>query len=392
VSFLREAGSVLDTLFEVPALSRTSILANSLAQLDTSSFGARLHLPREIFAERTMLWRDGAHTAKATVAPSSQWLLAEGNAGAFETFVLLVNPHAFPVTADVSFLTDAGDVVRKSYAIDPQQRLTILTNLLPELASRSFATTVQATAPIVVERTMYFRNGNPAWQGGHASSAVPAASTRWFLAEGRTGRWFETFILIGNPNQIAVTATLQYMTPVGIARTEKRVLAPTSRTTIVVNQLPGLEDTDVACAITASAPIVVERSMYWPGTPGSWHSAHNSSGLTELSTKWVLAEGEVGGPQAAATFVLLANPGGRAATVDLTVLRAPGLAMKTLTRTVGPGARVTVSSDDFGLASGERFGIVVTATEPIAVERSIYWSREGQLWSSGTNETGMKVP
>ena len=41
-----------------------------------------------------------------------------------------------------------------------------------------------------------------------------------------------------------------------------------------------------------------------------------------------------------------------------------------------------------GLGSGERFGVVVESTQPIAVERSLYWNYQGALWSSGTNETG----
>jgi Fibronectin type III domain len=396
VSFLIEGAAPVTRTYAVRGQSRTSVYASEVPEIGLSAFGAVVAAPAGVVSERTMSWKaggaGGAHTAKSLQAPATQWFLAEGNAGFFETFVLLANPNPSSVTANVSFLTDTGKVVERSYDLAANQRKTIFTNELPELTFRSFATTVQAAAPILVERAMYFRNGASIWQGGHASAAVTTGATSWFLAEGQTGHWFDTFVLIGNPNSRPVTATINYLTPAGLALTETRTLEPTSRMTILLDALPKLENTEVSVAITASAPIIVERSMYWPGEPGPWHSAHNSVGLTELATKWALAEGEVGGPNSAATFVLLANPGGAIAKVTLTVYRAPGLGVKQFSRTVGPGARLTVSSDEMGLASGEQFGVVVESTQPIAVERSIYWSLDGQLWTSGTNETGTKIP
>ena len=38
------------------------------------------------------------------------------------------------------------------------------------------------------------------FKAGHESAGVTAPSTRWFLAEGATGPFFETFILLANPN------------------------------------------------------------------------------------------------------------------------------------------------------------------------------------------------
>ena len=244
-----------------------------------------------------------------------------------------------------------------------------------------------APLPILVERAMYFRGVHGAFEGGHASSAVPAGARDWFLAEGSTGDWFETFVLISNPNASAVNATIRYLTPAGVARTEVRTLPPTSRTTIPVDGLPGLASTDVSCSISATGNIIVERSMYWPGVPGPWYGAHNSVGITTLRTRWGLAEGEVGGPDGASTYVLLANPGSAAATATLTFYRESGAPI-VVTRSVPAGSRQTVAAASVGLGSGERFGVVVQSTQPIAVERSLYWNYQGALWTSGTNETG----
>lgn len=81
------------------------------------------------------------------------------------------------------------------------------------------------------------------------------------MAEGRTGPFFDTYVLIGNPGLTASTATLRYLTPRGLARTDRVDIAARSRLTIPVDLLPGLADTDVSVEVTASAPVVVERSM-----------------------------------------------------------------------------------------------------------------------------------
>jgi len=391
VSFLREGAAPVLRSYSVGAGRRMTISAGDVPELNGTSFAAVIAASSTVVTERTMRWRfngaDGAAGARALTAPSTTWYLAEGNAGFFDTYVLLANPSATPTVATVDFLLDGGGVLRRQYSLAGNARYTIWTNQIPELVTHSFATTVTAPVPILVERAMYFRGPHGAFEGGHASAAVPAGARDWFLAEGSTGDWFETFVLISNPNAAAVTATIRYLTPSGVARTETRTLPATSRTTIPVDTLPGLGATDVSCSISATGNIIVERSMYWPGVPGPWYGANNSVGITTLRTRWGLAEGEVGGADGASTYVLLANPGSSAATATLTFYRESAAPI-VVTRSVPAGSRQTVAAAGLGFASGERFGVVVQSTQPIAVERSIYWNYQGALWTSGTNETG----
>jgi hypothetical protein len=39
----------------------------------------------------------------------------------------------------------------------------------------------------------------PFWSGGHASAGAIGPATEWFLAEGATGSFFDTFVLAANP-------------------------------------------------------------------------------------------------------------------------------------------------------------------------------------------------
>jgi hypothetical protein len=392
VTYLREGAAPIAKEYPIAGHSRATISSSDIKELKGSSFAAVISSAPGIVAERTMGWdagglMNGAHTAKALLDPSTTWYLAEGNAGYFDTFVLLANPNPAATEARVSFLTQDGEVIDKTYPLGGNQRLTIYTNELPELRFASFATTVKSDDPILVERAMYFRGPDPMFRGGHASAGVTAGAKHWFLAEGHTGSLFDMFVLIANPNTKAVKATVRYLTPNGVARTDELTLPPTSRTTILVDDLKGLEDTDVSCDITANANVIVERSMYWPGG-GPWYEAHNSVGLSEIGTEWALAEGEVGGPGAAESFILLANPGSKPADVTLTFYREGARAPLTLTRYVAANSRITVPASKAGFASGERFGAMITSTQPIAVERSVYWNSGGVLWGSGTNETG----
>ena len=85
--------------------------------------------------------------------------------------------------------------------------------------------------------------------------------------------------------------------------TKAYTVAPESRRTIYVDDesFPGLgqalANAALSCAITSTngVPIVVERSMWFPGpavTPTFWTEAHNSAGATSTATRWVLADGE----------------------------------------------------------------------------------------------------
>lgn len=400
ISFLREVGDPVVLDRTVPAESRITVDVNAVPGLDNAAVSALVRTRRGgVSVERTMAWqtgsRAGGHTAKATLAPATDWYLAEGNAGVFDTWILVANSDPQPAGVTMIFLRDDGTTVTNSYVVAANARLTVFANAVGGLLGRAFSTRVTSTRPVTVERAMYFGG----WEGGHVSAATTAPATDWFIAEGRTGPFFDMFLLLANPNAQATNATIDYLLPSGAVKTQIINLPATSRTTIHVDGLAGLTDTDVSASIKSPAPIVVERAMYWPGVYGQWNEAHNSFGLKELGTQWLLAEGEYGGGLGYASYVLLANPGTTAASVTLRFLRQPGLAPLQTTVSVAPKSRMTVTADSYketssypqGLKPGERFGLLATSTQPIAVERSLYWNSGGQFWGSGTNETAVKM-
>ena len=150
-----------------------------------------------VVAERTMFWGDqfyGGHTGKAIERTGTTWYLAEGAANSFfTTFILLANPGSTAATATVTFLLEPSGTVTKSYSVPANSRVTIYTNEVTDanggrpLNGRSFSTKVTSTAPIAVERSMYFTNAR-VWNGGHEAAAVPAPRTELVRRRGRDRR------------------------------------------------------------------------------------------------------------------------------------------------------------------------------------------------------------
>lgn len=94
------------------------------------------------------------------------------------------------------------------------------------------------------------------------------------------------------------------------------------------------------------------------------------------------------------TYILLANPASSVAEVTITYLREDG-APVVKTYTVPPTSRFNV---DVGVAVPElqdqSFGakIEVTNGVAIAVERSLYWTANGVLWTGGSNALATAIP
>ena len=242
---------------------------------------------------------------------------------------------------------------------------------------------------------MYF--GGPSfWEGGHESAGVPRPSTSWFHAEGATGSFFDTYVLIGNPNATTANVTLTYLLDTGVSIVRNKTIPANSRLTVSIEGESDsrLANAAVATTVTSDVPVISERAMYWPGAYTSWYEAHNSFGLTEIGTKWGLAEGSVGWLEQFETYILLANPSTTAtAAVTVTYMRKNGTTV-TKDYTVGPTKRYNIHVNSMvPELSSEDFSALITVTNgvPIAVERAMYWSTD-KLWTGGTNATAIRLP
>ncbi len=337
----------------------------------------------------------GGHAASAVPARQTRWYFAEGAQGFFDTFVLVANSNPTPANLTVTFLTESAGPLSRRYVVAAQSRFTVATSAIPELAGRSFSIVVDADQPIIAERAMYFGSDGQAWEGGHATTGVAQPSSSWFHAEGATGGFFDTYVLLANPNQAEVAVTMSYLLATGETLTKTHTIAPNSRLTVnLESEDPALQNAAVSTRVTADLPIVSERAMYWPGDASSWREGHTSFGMTETHTAWGVAEGRLGGTSEYETYLLVANSDSTAADVRVTFLREGG-GQVVRSFEVAPSSRFTI--DVQGAVpelSNDYFAAMVESTNgtPIVVERSIYWQADGQPWAGGNNAPGTRLP
>jgi hypothetical protein len=399
ITYFTEDGRVITQRWSVDPTSQVIVSADLNAQLGNTAFATTVSCPtgQPIVVERTMRWDAsgyGMHTERGVTSQSPRWFFAEGAQGFYHTYFLLSNPSPIANTASVSYLLENGTTVQRNYTIAPRARRTVYAGDVPELVNRSFGTSVWFIhAPGAVERAMYF--GSPLFNGGHESAGVTRPATDWFLAEGATGAFFTTFVLLANPSGPDANVTLTYLREGGGTVTRTMVVPAGSRRTInVALEDASLAATSVATRVTSDVPIVAERAMYWPFAPGSWQEAHNAFGVTETALRWGLAEGRDGGEFGFKTFVLVANPSSTAANITATFLRVTG-ATVTRNLTVAAGGRLTITTGADSMVpelAGETFATVIVSDQPVFAERAMYSNANNVFWAAGSAATATALP
>jgi autotransporter-associated beta strand protein len=403
LTFLREGGATVVVQRVIPARARITVHVEEIAGLENASASVEVKTdPRlPLIVERTMFWDAsyyGGHTANAVARPERQWIFAEGFQGFFDTYILIANANDAATTATLTFLRENDTPVVKTVNVDPFARKTVYAGDYEELQGRAFGIVVDATEPVIAERAMYFATQpGKLWAGGHVNTGIIAPSTSWFHAEGATGTFFNTFILLSNPQTTEAKVDVRFLLDNGTVITRPKTLAPQQRLTInpATEGDSRLENAALSTVVLSDVPIVSERSMYWEGdVVRGLGEGHNSSGVVQTGERWGLAEGRLGGAHNFDTYILLANPSDAAARVRVTYLRDNGAPIV----------------KEYDVPATSRFNIDVKTVVPelanssfgadievlnqvlIAVERSLYWDANGAFWAGGTNALATPLP
>jgi hypothetical protein len=384
----------------VPRLGRRTLTPEDTATFSSAPFATVVESDYELVVDRTMMWGAGlygSHAETAVFAPSTTWTLAEGATGwRFSLFYLLQNPSDQPADVAVSYLRGGTDpVLTRTYTVPARQRRTIAVDDeqfpagsgIRPLASTDVSSHIDVTngVPIIVERAMYMSPDDQPFGAGTAASGVPSPGMSWFFAEGSTGTFFDEFILLANGEASAADVTIVF-TPEGRAPISRSyTVAPNSRATVWVDQVPGLEATAVSATVTSSVPIVAERAMWWPGSGDSWREGHVTAGATTSGPRWAVADLELGGPNDANSFVLIY--GGGNGTVYFDDGSAP-VACGSST-----GGRFTLHVNTCPGVAGKRFvSIIVNGNASTVVERVTYFNTGGELFGAGGGALATRIP
>ena len=223
-------------------------------------------------------------------------------------------PRPTPADATVRYLRPFGAGADRAHLhAAADSRVTIpVDDVAPELAvDRRVGRDQRSAQPIIVERAMYLHAPGAAVRGrprvGRRDRAGDAAGSS---RKARPGRSSICFVLLANPStSTATTVDVDYLLSDG--RDAPQALQPAAGAAA-----PRSGSTTSSCrpdrgsgrsptsrsrrtvTSTNGVPIIVERTMWWPGPKWRrrpfWTEAHNSAGATATGTLWALAEGEVG--------------------------------------------------------------------------------------------------
>jgi len=370
-----------------------------------------------VVCDRTMTWgldgvRYGSHAESSLAAPALNWYFAEGAThGGFDLFYLVQNPSDEAAEVDARFLrgpAGAGPPVTRHYAVGAHQRLTINADAIPGLEAADVAGEFHSSngTPIIVERAMYMSRGSELWSAGIDGTGVTALGTRWFLAEGATGTFFDTFLQIANPSPVPARIHVAFQLPFGAPPVQRDYEIPAlQRLTLPVEQVdPALAATSVSITITSTnaVPVVAERSMWWPGS--DWYEGHATLATSTMGTAWAVADGITGIADHAQTYLLVAS--GASPTNDslrVILVRDAGPPLERVyADALTPNSRLTIAlSSAFPEILDEHVGVILESMGqtaggavtpmPIVVERAMYNDAGGVFWSAGSNVVATRL-
>jgi hypothetical protein len=317
---------------------------------------------------------------------------AEGaSAGFFATRISVLNPNAQTANVSLRLLGANGQERTLTRTVAGMERTTFDLDDASVLPDGVFASVIDSNVPVVADRLMTWDDSG---YGSHLETSLSGPSTTWYLAEGATGGPFSLFYLLQNPGDTKSDVTVKYLLPAPQAPVTKTYqLEPHSRFTIdVASEDAALASATMSAQITATDPIVVERSMY-ASTPSQFLAAgHGGAGIAATATRWFLAEG------ATAFFdeyVLIANAEADDAELRVTYLVQDSESFSE-TLTVAANSRHTIDVTHHPRLGSAIVSTIVESTNgvPIAVERVMWWPRGGNWYeatvAAGATATGTK--
>jgi hypothetical protein len=291
--FFTPKGEPISMDLDLKGESRNTVLLNSVPGLEGQEVATEVICDGQgVVAERAMYFnyegKAGGHASIGASSTSCCWYLPEGYTGGdFDTYVLLMNPNEEDAENVHLKLMKPGEGKYYMFktSVAAGRRVTIKIddlvwkdgedNIIPASAvqtatgggeeppaeevkfdSTDVSTYVYSSKPLVAERAMYFDYYGKA--GGSSSIGAPNTAQEWYLPEGYTGGDFDTWVSAMNPSGDTLDITYTFYTntpgfePVSVTHAG---VAPWSRDTIHVNDIPGLEGTDVATKVTATRPV-----------------------------------------------------------------------------------------------------------------------------------------
>lgn len=263
LSARERSGTVPRThIYTIAPRSRGTLVLNQ--DMPGQQFGMSISASTAVMIERPEYlvagpMRGGSSVVGAT-SPHTSWYFGAGNTstGVTESLVL-ANPFAGWVAAQVYYLTSSGRVITQSVGIPGQGRTTIKVNNIVSQATH--ATVITANGPIVAERQDFYNNANSIM----GSTTVMGASNSylsWYIGQGDTSGGHVETLALANPGAASTLVQVVYYQSQGAPLVKSYTLSGHTRITINLASDLGANKS-AGLAIYATMPIIVEQTMLY---------------------------------------------------------------------------------------------------------------------------------
>ena len=301
--------------------------------------------------------------------------------GLDQCFALTSLAQPAPDSPDVSRITLIGDDGRR-FESSAGNACPLL--LADHVADRVVAAIIESSVPQIVERLAVVPV-NPAIGAAPpaiGTTGVEAPSTRWHFADGGTDGLLDTFYLFYNPGPEPVDVTMTYRRDDGrlLLRRERRLEAG-RRTTVWANADDAvLGRVTASTEITATAPVLVERSWRFDPPGRTVTQASSSPGVSLPSTRWMFPE--VDGRSGLETSVVVANPSSREAIVDVALLFDGQDERRAGALVIPAGGRAAIPARRLDGLAGLRAAVELVSRNGVAVvaERTVLANDAAGPW------------
>ena len=258
---------------------------------------------------------------------ASQAFFAEGyTGGLYQQYLSLLNPQAHILHAQVTiYRADGHGQLTLPLRLEPLARRTLDVNAL--VPRTSTAIHIAADGPLVAERALYAGYG-------HIVAGAPAASRRWYLAEGDVGSAFVDGLRVFNPTSATAAITVTAYRSDGAVRLSHRLVPATARLSVPLNDiaLPG----GAALVVQGNQPVVVERVVRIAPSAGPGAAM----ALVAGSRVWYFPDG--GTSAGNEEYIAVFNPARVPALVRLHMVSSDGYARPVTLRLRAHGRNVFV--------------------------------------------------
>jgi len=162
VTFMCGDGRNITKQYNLLPHSRFSIHLDDIQEIANADVSTIVSSDVEVIAERSMYFetggRKGGSDSPGVTDPAHYWYLAEGyTGGAFDSYILILNPEDNAASVDVGFLLPGGNMKSMNFEVPARTRFTIHVDDMPGMSDTEFSTVIHsATVPVICERAMYF--------------------------------------------------------------------------------------------------------------------------------------------------------------------------------------------------------------------------------------------